>query len=251
MSFLKNLFSRKPSEPGYPPVNDYGSVVTDIHSHLIPGIDDGVKSEEETAEMLRGFVNLGYKKVITTPHVMGDHYKNTPEIILDGLEKIKAVAANGNIPVTIQAAAEYYIDDLFAQKLSSGNLLTLGRNYLLFEISYMNPPDNLSRIIFDLNVNGYKPIMAHPERYPFWYEKFDEYYKLKELGVLFQLNIGSIAGYYGTLPKKIAERMIDEGLIDFIGSDLHGIRHLNAMKQALHEKYLWKLISKGVMNSSL
>lgn len=251
MSFIKNLFSRKPSEPGYSAVHDFSAVVTDIHSHLIPGIDDGVKTEEESAEMLRGFVNLGYKKVITTPHIMGDHYRNTPEIIFEGLEKIKSVAVRENIPVTIQAAAEYYIDDLFLQKLSSGNLLTLGGKYLLFEISYMNPPENLSRVIFDMNVSGYKPLMAHPERYPFWYEKFEEYHKLKELGVLFQLNIGSLAGYYGGLPKKIAERMIDEGLVDFIGSDLHGIRHLNAMKHALHEKHLWKLLSKGVMNSTL
>lgn len=251
MSFLKNFFSRKPKEPDYPRVTDYSGIATDMHSHLIPGIDDGVKSEEECAEMLRGFVNLGFKKVITTPHIMGDHYKNTPEIILDGLEKIRAVATRENIPITIEAAAEYYIDELFAQKLSSGKLLTLDGKHLLFEISYMNPPDNLSQAIFEMSVNGYKPLLAHPERYPFWYPKFDEYYKLKESGVLFQLNIGSIAGYYGPMPKKIAERMIDENLVDFIGSDLHGVRHLQAMQQALSEKKLWKLLSRGVMNSDL
>ncbi len=251
MRFLKNLFSRKPSEPDYPSVTDYSAVVTDIHSHLIPGIDDGVKTEEESAEMLRGFVALGYKKVITTPHVMGDHYRNTPEIILNGLEQIRSVAAKENIPIAIDAAAEYYIDDRFPEKLASGKLLTLDGKHLLFEISYMHPPDNLSQVIFDMTINGYKPLMAHPERYPFWYQKFEEYHKLKELGVLFQLNIGSIAGYYGLLPKKIAERMIDENLVDFIGSDLHGVRHLNAMQHALNDKYLWKQISKGVMNSSL
>jgi protein-tyrosine phosphatase len=251
MNFLRNIFSTKPKEPGYPPVTDYSAIKTDIHSHLIPGIDDGVKSEEECAEMLRGFVSLGFKKVITTPHIMGDYYRNTPEIILAGLEKIKAVAEKENIPIAIEAAAEYYIDGLFAEKLSSGKILTLDGKHLLFEISYINPPDHLAQSIFDMILGSYTPLMAHPERYPFWFSKFEEYYKLKEQGVLFQVNIGSIAGYYGLQSKKIAERMIDENLVDFIGSDLHGTRHLQALHLALGDHYLWKLVSKGVKNSGL
>jgi len=204
MSFFKNLFSCTADKSDDPPMTDYSAVKTDIHSHLIPGIDDGVKSEEECAEMLRGFVSLGYKKVITTPHIMGDHFRNTPEIILEGLEKIKAVAARENIPIQIDAAAEYYIDEDFTKKMSSGKLLTIQNKFLLFEISYMNVPDNLSQIIFDMSIAGYRPLMAHPERYPFWYAKFDEYHKLKDQGVLYQVNIGSLAGYYGPPPKKIA-----------------------------------------------
>ena len=251
MSFFKNLFSGKPREPDYPRSADYAAISTDMHSHLIPGIDDGVKSDEESAAMLREFVSLGYKKVITTPHIMNDHYRNTPEIIMDGLAKIRQVAKDENIPIAIEAAAEYYLDDGFPSKLESGKLLTLGEKYLLFEVSYMNPPDNLSQVIFDMNIKGYKPILAHPERYPFWYPKFSEYHRLKEMGVLFQVNIGSIAGYYGPPPKKIAERMIDEDMVDFIGSDLHGDRHMHAMKQALNEKYMWKLMAKGVKNHTL
>ncbi len=251
MSFLRNLFSGKSKGPEYPAMTDYSSVVTDIHSHLIPEIDDGVKSEEECAEMLRGLVSLGYKKVVTTPHNMTDHYKNSPEIILEGLEKIRAVASREKISIVLEAAAEYYLDEGFAKKLSTGQLLTISNKYLLFEISYVNPPDNLHQLVFDMSVAGYKPLLAHPERYPFWYPKFDEYHRLKDLGVLFQVNIGSIAGYYGLAPKKIAERMIDENLVDFIGSDLHGVRHLQAMQHALSEKYLWKVVSKGVLNPTL
>src|ERR1700716_4223680 len=114
MNFFKNLFSNKHTTPAYPPVTDYSGINTDIHSHLIPGIDDGVKTDEECAEMLRGFASLGFKKVITTPHIMGDHYRNTPEIISDGLEKIRGIAAKENISIAIEAAAEYYIDGLFA-----------------------------------------------------------------------------------------------------------------------------------------
>jgi|SRR6185436_11825969 len=251
MSFIRKLFSNKPKEPDYPPVSDYSSVITDIHSHLIPGIDDGVKTEEESAEMLRAFVSLGYKKVVTTPHIMGDHFRNTPEIILEGLEKIRQVAAREAIPISIEAAAEYYLDESFTEKLESKNVLTINGKYLLFEISYMNEPDNLSKAIFDISLAGYKPLLAHPERYPFWYSKFEEYHRLKEQGVLLQVNIGSIAGYYGMPPKKIAERMIDENLVDFIGSDLHGERHLHAMQMALKEKHLWKLLDNGVLNAAL
>ncbi len=251
MSFLKNLFSGKSKEPPFPSITDYSGVVTDIHSHLIPNIDDGVKSDEECAEMLRAFVSLGYKKVITTPHIMHDHYRNTPEIILEGLEKIKAVAAKENIPITIDAAAEYYIDEGFMQKLSSGKILTINGKYLLVEISYMNPPDNLPQAFFEIGLAGYTPLLAHPERYPFWYPKFDEYRRLKDQGILFQVNIGSIAGYYGPGAKKIAEKLIDENLVDFIGSDLHGDRHLQAMKIALNDKYLWKLVGRGLKNSTL
>ncbi len=250
MNFFKNIFSGKSKEK-FPAIHDYAAIVTDIHSHLIWGIDDGVKSEEECIEMLRGFIRLGYKKVITTPHVMSDHYKNTPENIAAGLEKIKTVIARENLPIIVEAAAEYYIDEGFEKKLVSGNILTISNKYLLFEISYMNPPDNLDRLVFDMITRGYTPLLAHPERYPFWYMKFDEFHKLKEHGVLFQLNIGSLSGHYGIPPKKIAEMMIDQNLIDFIGSDLHGDRHLQAMHLALGEKQLWKLVAKGVKNSAL
>lgn len=250
MNFFKNIFSGKPKEE-FPAIHDYSEVVTDIHSHLIWGIDDGVKSEEECIRMLHGFISLGYKKVITTPHVMNDFYKNSPENIIAGLRKIKSVVAQENLPIEVEAAAEYYIDDGFEEKLSSGNILAISEKYLLFEISYMNPPDNLDRIIFEMITKNYTPLLAHPERYPYWYQKFDEFHKLKERGVLFQLNIGSIAGYYGMAAKKIAGQMIDEDLVDFIGSDLHGERHMHALRQALREKHVWKLISKGVKNAEL
>ena len=250
MNFFKNIFSKKPKEE-FPAVNDYSAIVTDIHSHLIWGIDDGLKSEEECIQMLRGFINLGYKKVVTTPHIMSDQYKNTPEIISAGLKKINDVIEREKLPISVEAAAEYYIDQGFEQKLNSGNILTINNKYLLFEISYMNPPDNLARIIFDMITKGYTPLLAHPERYPFWYGRFEEYHKLKDQGVLFQLNIGSLAGHYGIPPKKIASMLIDENLVDFIGSDLHGERHLQAMQQALHEKQLWKLVYHGVKNSTL
>ncbi len=246
-----SLFKRSKKEPDYPPVTDFSSVVTDIHSHLIPGIDDGVKSMEESLEMIRQFSELGFKRLITTPHVMSDYYKNTSEIILGGVEQVREAVKTAGIKMQIDAAAEYYVDEYFLTKMKNERLLALDDKYLLFELSYINPPDNIRGIIFDINVNNYIPLLAHPERYNFWYEKYDEYHKLKESGALFQLNINSLTGYYGKASKRTAEYLIDNNLIDFIGSDLHGQRHMNSLKNVVNEKYFWKLMSNGVKNNLL
>jgi tyrosine-protein phosphatase YwqE len=251
MNLFGSLFSRKSKEPDYSPVHDFSSVLVDIHSHLIPGIDDGVKDLEESMRMIRGFAELGFKKLVTTPHVMSDYFKNTPAIILEGLEKVRYAIKQEGLDIILEAAAEYYLDEMFPDKYKDGKALCIGNNILLFEISYINPPDNVYGIIFDLQVNKYQPLLAHPERYNYWNEKFDEYVKLKEAGALFQLNINSLTGYYGEASKKTAERLIDAGMIDFIGSDLHGQRHLDALKKVVHEKYFWKLMDKGVRNPEL
>ena len=251
MSLFGSIFSRKPKEPDYPVVSDFSSVITDIHSHLIPGIDDGVKSLEESIDMIRAFSMLGFKKLVTTPHIMSDHFKNTPEIILEGLETVRAAVKRERINITIDAAAEYYLDENFLQKVKNEKMLTIKNKYLLFEISYINPPDNLYGVIFEINVHNYTPLLAHPERYNYWYDKFDEYKKIKEAGVLFQLNVNSLTGYYGTASRKTAERLIDENMVDFIGSDLHGSRHMDSLSRVVDEKYFWKLMALGVKNHLL
>lgn len=251
MSFLRSLFGNKPKEPDYPAIHDFSGVLVDMHSHLIPGIDDGVKSVEESLDMIRGFAALGYKKLITTPHVMSDYYRNTPEIIMDGLQVMRKAVKDAGIDMQLEAAAEYYLDEMFIPKLRSGEILPFGKNYLLFEISYVNPPDDMINAVFEINVHGYIPVLAHPERYPFWYDKPEELARLKEAGVLFQLNVNSLTGYYGPGAKSAGEKMIARDQIDFIGSDLHGQRHLDALRKVVNEKALHKLLSKGVRNSSL
>ena len=251
MNLLGSLFSKKPQDPIYPAVSDFSSVITDIHSHLIPGIDDGVKTIEESIDMIRAFSMLGFKKLVTTPHIMSDYFKNTPEIILDGLDKVKSAVKKEGINITLEAAAEYYLDENFLQKVKNEKMLTINNKYLLFEISYINPPDNLLGVIFEMNVHNYTPLLAHPERYNYWCNKFDEYKKIKEAGVLFQININSLSGYYGKESKKTAERLIDENMVDFIGSDLHGHRHMDSLSRIVNEKYFWKLMALGVKNSIL
>ena len=227
-------------------------VKTDMHSHLIPGIDDGAKTIEDSLALIKELHALGYTKLITTPHIMSDFYRNTPETILAGLEEVRNAIKAENIPVTIEAAAEYYLDDGFIHKLEEEKLLTIGNNnHLLFEISYVNAPDNLLQVIFRMQVLGYKPIMAHPERYPFWGNNFDFYGSLREQGVLLQINVNSLGGYYGPDAKCIAEKLIEKEWVDLIGTDTHATKHIQALHKTVREKSFKKLLEFNLLNKHL
>lgn len=224
----------------------------DVHSHFIPGIDDGAKTMEDSLQLITAMYHLGYKKVITTPHIMTDYFKNTPEIILGGLEKVRAALKHNNIPIQIEAAAEYYIDFDFERKLNEEKLLTFGDNYLLFEISYMNAPTNLEHIVFKMQSLGYRPVMAHPERYNYWHREFNRYENMIEKGVLLQMNINSLTGYYSMSTKKIAEQLIEKNMISLLGSDCHHTGHIDLMKGVVYEKYLQQLMESGkLLNAKL
>ena len=136
-------------------------IQTDIHSHLLPAIDDGSKTYEESIELLKNFVALGYEKVITTPHIMSDFYRNTPEIIQSKLKKLQSKLKEHQVEIQIEAAAEYYMDDWFINQVNRKvPLLTFGDKYLLFETSFMNKPNQFFDVIFKLQTQGYKPIFG-------------------------------------------------------------------------------------------
>lgn len=240
-----NIFKKQPDSA------DYSAIGADMHSHLIPGIDDGAKTMEDSLMLIRKLYALGYRKLITTPHIMSDYFKNTPEIIFSGLADLRAAVKKENIEIEINAAAEYYLDDGFVHKLENEKLLTIGENYLLFEVSYINCPDNLKEIIFRMQILGYKPVLAHPERYPFWFNKFDEYREFKELGVLLQINTISLAGYYGNEAKKTAEKLIDNDMVDMAGTDMHHLKHADALLKTGNEKYFKLLLEKNLLNKFL
>jgi len=246
MSIFSKLFPK--AEPPQPPI-DYSTVVTDMHSHLIPGIDDGAATLEDSITLIKGLYNLGFRKLITTPHIMSDYYKNTPENINAGLEKVREAIANEGLDITINAAAEYYLDEQFIQKLNSPDVLTFGNKYLLFETSYINRPENLYSSIFAIQSKGLKPVMAHPERYPFFYDDFDEYKKLHDRGVLLQLNTNSLTGYYSPAARMIAMKLIDNNLVDFIGTDCHHTKHLDSLRHCQNEKYLKKIVSYELLQN--
>ncbi len=219
-SFFKKKEEKKPAP----------RLKVDLHSHLIPGIDDGSQSMEESLSLLRGMRSLGYEKVITTPHIMSDAYKNTPKNIKEGLIKLRETALNEGIEIEIDAAAEYYLDDGFVDLLEQGEMMTVNGKYLLFETSYVSKPLRTEEMIFEITSAGYTPIMAHPERYRYIKEPMQEYGRFKELGVLFQVNLNSFGGHYGRSAKELADFLSKNGMIDYLGSDVHHQKHVSSLK---------------------
>jgi tyrosine-protein phosphatase YwqE len=251
MSFFNNIFGKKEHKELREPI-DLGILHTDIHSHLIPGIDDGSKTMEESISLVREMHNLGYKKLITTPHIMNDYYKNTPEIIISGLNKLKEAIAKENIDIEIEAAAEYMLDDGFEDKLKSGNLLTFGDKYILIEMSYMTESPILSSILFELQTEGYKVVLAHPERYNYWHNTFGKYQELRDRNVFLQLNINSLTGWYSPESRKIAKKLLENNMIQFLGSDLHNEQYLHELKKSRHSQTLKKHIDNTIfLNNTL
>src|SRR6476661_2927111 len=208
-------FFKKKKEAKY----NFTNIGVDMHSHILPGIDDGAPTVKESVLLVKRLMDLGFTKLIATPHIMADYYRNTPDTIKKALDILNQELQDQNIEIPIEAAAEYYLDETFDNKINQGNLLTMGNNYLLFELSYINNPNNLKETIQRLNDKGYKPILAHPERYPYLYGNIENYYKIREYGCYFQLNTISLSGYYGKQTQKTAEELVDNMMIYFLGSD--------------------------------
>ena len=213
----------------------------DIHSHLLPGIDDGARTFGDTLRLTQALQDIGISEFITTPHIIQHVWDNTHEQILDKKTTTVLELEKNNITVPFKAAAEYLMDDQFVQLFQSNNLLTLKDNYVLVEMSYINPPIQLYSILFDLQVAGYIPVLAHPERYLFYHNNFNEYQKLKRAGCLFQLNLLSVVGYYGTAITKIADQLLQKGMYTYVGSDVHHDNHIAAFKQKVNLKDLTPL----------
>ncbi|MBB4801405.1 tyrosine-protein phosphatase YwqE [Flavobacterium nitrogenifigens] len=204
-----------------------GSFV-DIHSHVLPGIDDGAQTISNSIELARSLEKIGISQIITTPHINHYVWNNSPEIIKSKLEETQNAFSENNIQTPIQSAAEYFIDDWFTEHLKEGKLLTLKDNYILVEMSYLNAPLTLYKTIFELQVAGYIPVLAHPERYTFFHKKFDEYKKLKDAGCLFQLNLLATVEYYGSKIANTADELLKKGMYDFCGTDVHHKNHIRA-----------------------
>ncbi|MEO7923987.1 MAG: CpsB/CapC family capsule biosynthesis tyrosine phosphatase [Chitinophagaceae bacterium] len=226
---------------------------TDLHSHLLPGIDDGAPDMSTSLALIRGMVELGYTKLITTPHIMWDMYKNTPEIILAKLELLRKAVKDEGIEVEINAAAEYFLDDHVAELLKAGEpLLPLSGKMILVEFSLAYPSHSLKDILFELQMQGYQPVIAHPERYIYLEKNKDFYDELKDLGCLFQLNLLSLSGHYGRSVNELANYLVKKEYYDLVGSDLHHQRHLDAFRNPGLLAALKKLLATGrIRNSDL
>ena len=228
-----------------------------MHSHVLPGLDDGAETLAHSLDLVKALREIGFRKLVMTPHIMGDFYKNTPEGIRAALALLREAAqAAGLGDVELDCAAEYYLDEFLGRKLADGTeMLTFGgeKRYLLFETSYMNEPLNLLEIVFELKAGGYRPVLAHPERYTYLYGRFSELEKLrKEYGVLMQLNLNSLAGYYSPAAQKVSEQLIDAGMVDFVGTDAHHLRHTDTLlRKTLLRPYMEKLLRLPLLNKEL
>jgi len=242
---LLNIFRNKSNVADH--LTDFSKVAVDMHSHLIPDIDDGVKSIEESLQLIRKFKELGYRKLITTPHILVDFYKNTPENIYRGLSEVKEAISKEGIDIEIDAAAEYMLDDGFQNKLKAKQLLPVNNKYVLIELPVFNEPPQLLNMIFDLQIDGYEVILAHAERYIYWLRDMNKFELLKDRNVYFQLNAVSLAGFYPSPVKNLAEKLIDLKMIDFLGSDMHNQTYMDSFEDSLKSKSLSKLVSSGAL----
>lgn len=215
--------------------------MTDYHSHLLPGVDDGVQTVEESLEILRLYEQLGIREVWFTPHIMED-IPNTTAGLRSRFEQFQK-HYTGNI--RLHLAAEYMLDNLFKERLAHRDLLPLGTegNHLLVETSYFNPPMDLYGMLGKIKSAGFIPVLAHPERYTYMGEK--DYQSLKQAGVMFQSNLSSLVGGYGNPVQKKVERLHTQNMINLYGTDTHTLSSFNRIIS------FRTLLVKNIVNENL
>ncbi len=228
---------------------DLSTLGVDMHSHVLPGIDDGAQNVDESIVLVQALMNLGIKKIIATPHIMVDYYRNTPETIGNALEILKNELQKQQLDIEIEAAAEHLLDEGFEKLLDQGNVMPMKDNYLLFEMSFIDAHPNLIPLVQKMKDKGYKPILAHPERYPYF--TIENCENMKSWGCDLQMNTISLTGYYGAKTKEMAEAMVDSNLVDFISSDMHHPRHAAALERSLKTTYLEKLLFDYPLKNAL
>tara|TARA_Y100000766_G_C18861751_1_gene583601 strand:+ start:182 stop:931 length:750 start_codon:yes stop_codon:yes gene_type:complete len=241
-----NIFKSKPTLKELIP-NGF----VDIHSHILPGVDDGAKNINESLELISEMKKMGFSKIIGTPHTYLGLYDNTNEIIKESFELL---SEKNSIDIKISYASEYMLDLSIMERIEDKSLLTLKENYVLVEMSYISSPSKLYDIIFKMNLNDYIPVIAHPERYLYLLNDLNEFKKLKRFGCKFQINLLSICGYYGKNTTILSEYLLANDIIDYVGSDVHNKRHINIInskklsKIKINNKYL-DVIENSIENT--
>ncbi|MCX2586531.1 tyrosine-protein phosphatase [Pedobacter sp. MR22-3] len=241
------LFKKKKIVPEF----NFSTIGVDMHSHIIPGIDDGAKTLHDAILLAKRFKALGFKKLIATPHIMADYFRNTPDTINRGLDILRKGLSDVQLNLEVDAAAEYYLDETLEKKVKQKEVLTFGKEYLLFELSYINAPPNLFSFIKIIQDVGYQPVLAHPERYPYFNHSIESLHQIRETGCQLQMNSIALTGYYGSGAKKAAEEMVENHLVDFIGSDMHHLKHAAALEQSLNTPLMQRLLSQHQLNNAM
>ncbi|MDR2223717.1 MAG: histidinol phosphatase [Flavobacteriaceae bacterium] len=232
MSILSKLFSREPKGVDISQATGKLSFLEiDMHNHLLPGIDDGSGSVEQSLELIQGLQQLGLNRFICTPHILQGMYENTKESIETSRLTLTEYLTKQNNSAQLFGAAEHMIDDGLTSLLKNNNLSVMPGNYVLIEMSYLSESKALFQTISDIQKLGYRPILAHPERYNYYHYNFPVYKEIKDAGCALQLNLLSISRYYGVQVKSTALTLLKSGMYDFVGTDLHHTKHLKALQE--------------------
>lgn len=203
---------------------------------------------EDSIALIKGLKELGFSKLIATPHIMSGFYINSTKIIRERGAIIKEELKKAGIEIEIDFSAEYYTDEHFEKLIEDNDLLPFIDQYILFELSFISPPQNLEDIIFRLKLGGYKPILAHPERYLYWKNNRSKFERLIEMGCQMQLNLLSLTGAYGPEVKKNAQWMLKYEMIQFAGTDTHNIDHINVLERGLKKGHFDVLLKYPLQN---
>ena len=240
------FFSKRKRDPV-----DLSWLSTDMHSHLLPGIDDGSPDLSTSIELVKGFQSLGYKKIVTTPHVLWEIYPNTPEIISTKEKGLNEALGVADIDIELKAAAEYFLDDHFVQQLKNKSpLLTLSQNLVLVEFSMIAMPVEWQEVFFEMQMQNYQPVLAHPERYTYFGRRTEVFDQLKDAGCWFQLNLLALSGYYGETVQQLADYLLKKKYYDLAGTDLHHYKHLLQL-QKLPGSQVNRLRDSGLIKNHL
>lgn len=207
----------------------------DIHAHWLPGIDDGAPDPQTSAQLLQQMHSYGFGSYTATPHIFQQVWDNSPASIHQAytrlLDEQPELAA-----FSLHTAAEYMLDENVVEQAHDKTLLCLRDRYVLIEFSYMDAPIHWEQLIFEIQLAGYTPVLAHPERYVYWRRHFDNYAKVKDKGCLLQMNLLSSTGYYGPEALDLAGQLLQQGMIDCVGSDIHHQRHIDAFQRPIQVK---------------
>lgn len=227
--------------------SDFSKVAIDMHSHLIPSVDDGAKDVKDSLLLIKGLKELGFTKLITTPHTLQDIHPNTIHTLKNGQSLIENLLPEG---ITLALSSEYYLDEQFQNQVEANALLPLPGNRLLVEFSQISRPHDIEEVFFDLSIKGYQVILAHPERYLFFHKQFNYYQRIKEMGVELQVNALSLTDHYGKGIRSIAEKLIEKNMIDFIGTDTHHLNHIEVLKKVPATKHFAMLVDSGLLKNA-
>ncbi|HTR30465.1 MAG TPA: CpsB/CapC family capsule biosynthesis tyrosine phosphatase [Puia sp.] len=243
---LFSFFHKKSDPPAH-----FSGLRCDVHSHLIPGIDDGSPDVATSIRLIRGLMGLGYQKIITTPHINADIFPNNAVNIHSGEALVRDELRRQGIDIPFHAAAEYLMDEGFSRMLADGEpFLTLKDNLVLVELSFAVPSINLRELLFEMQLKGFQPVLAHPERYLYFGANKKWYDQLRDAGCWFQLNLMSFAGHYGPESRRLAEFLVRKGFVDLLGTDLHHEKHLDVLRSSekIH-KAVRELIQTGLIKN--